>query len=104
MEAMKTAALVSRQYFQLKSGHAVIGTCLHRIGSTETDRCSEYTSQARIDTHHILLSCSAWTKDRRKMHEKCKKDGGENPRIVRQFLRSKKAMPAVLSFIKATRA
>lgn len=43
---MDKVAQVSRQYFWLKSGHAVIGTYLHRIGKTEIDRCRECTSRA----------------------------------------------------------
>lgn len=58
-EAIKTVALVCRRYFQLKLGDAVIGTYLHRMDKTETDQCWECTLQARIDIHHVLLSCSA---------------------------------------------
>lgn len=38
-EAIKTEELVSRRYFQLKSGPTVIGTYLHHIGKTKTDCC-----------------------------------------------------------------
>lgn len=40
------AALVSRRYFELKSGNAVMGTYLHRSEKMETDQCWECTSQA----------------------------------------------------------
>lgn len=38
-EAMDTMTQVSLRYFQLKSGHAVTGAYLHRIGKTDSDRC-----------------------------------------------------------------
>lgn len=101
---MKAAVYVSRRYFQLKSGQAITGTYLRHIGKTETDKWWECTSQARIDTHHVLLSYSVWTDERINMPEKCEKDGVGNPRIVRQLLGSRKATPAVLEFIRAMRA
>lgn len=103
-EAIKTVRLVSGLYFQLKLGHAVIWIYLHCKGMIETNRCWECTSQARMDTYYVLLSCSDWTEERRKMHEKCEKNGGRNLRTVKQLLGSRKATLAMLGFIKATRA
>lgn len=41
---MQEAVKVSRRYFQLKSGYAVMDTYLQWIGKAETDRCWEGTS------------------------------------------------------------
>lgn len=55
-----------------------------------------------MDTHHVMLSCTTWTKERREIHKKCEEDGGKKPRIVRQLIGVRKATPAVLGFIAAT--
>lgn len=56
--AMKEAVYVSKPFFQLKSGYAVMGTYLHCIGMTGTDRCWECSTQARIDPRQVLLDYS----------------------------------------------
>lgn len=76
--AIKTVALISRRYFWLKSGHAVTGTYLHLIGKTQSNRCWDFTSRARMDIHNFMQSCSASTDERRMMHEKCEKNGAGN--------------------------
>lgn len=70
------AAYVSRRYVQLKTGHAMTGTYLHRIGKAETDRCCECTMKVRMDTHHTMCDFRRWRKESRKIRDRCNKDGG----------------------------
>lgn len=102
--AIERTAQVSRRYFQLNLGHAVIGTYLGPIGKTETNQCWESSSRAWMDMHHILFNCRTWKKKRRKMHERCEKDCKGQPRTVRRLMWWRKVTPAVIVFIAATRA
>lgn len=78
-ERIRMSALMSRPYFRSKSGHALRETDLHLIGKTVSDQCWKCTSKVRMDTHRVMLSCSAWTDERRKMRERWEKDGGVTP-------------------------
>lgn len=39
MKVLGKAASIAKRYFELKSGHAVTGTFLKRIGKRDSDRC-----------------------------------------------------------------
>lgn len=58
-EALGEAASTARRYFQLKSGHAVTGAFLRRIGKRDSDRCWDCTSRTRMDVHHVMYNCQA---------------------------------------------
>lgn len=104
ISAIERAAQISRWYFKLKSGHAVMDTYLQRLGKRGTDRYWECTSQTWIDTFHILLDCSEWREETRKIHERCNNYSRGEPRAMRQLMESRKVTPAVLGLIAATRA
>lgn len=75
---MQETAYVSRRYFQLKSGHTVMGTYLKPLGKIETDLCLQCISQARIDTDYTIFYCMKWREKSRKMRERCEKEVGDN--------------------------
>lgn len=77
MVAMEREPQVSRWYFQLKSGHAVMDTYLKPIGKTDTDQWWECTLRARMDTHYVMLSSTVSTKETREMGRKCEEEGEE---------------------------
>lgn len=57
-----------------------------------------------METYHIMFNFSPWKNERRKMHERCEKEGEGQLRMVRQLIGSRKDTPAVLDFIAATQA
>lgn len=52
---------------------------------------------------HVLIDRSAWTKERREMHEKFEEDSGGESGALKQLFSSRKGTLAVLGFIEAKR-
>ena len=60
---------VASRYLQLKSGHAIIGTHLLRIGKVQDARCW-WCSSSRQTVEHVLLECRKWRRERATMIRK----------------------------------
>jgi len=58
---------VASRYLQLKSGHAIIGVHLLRIGKVQDARCWWCSSSSRQTVEHVLLECRKWRRERRTM-------------------------------------
>ena len=60
---------VATRYLQLKSGHAVTGVHLLRIGKVQDARCW-WCSSSRQTVEHVLLECRKWRRERATMIRK----------------------------------
>jgi len=54
---------VASRYLQLKSGHAITGVHLLRIGKVPDARCW-WCSSSRQTVEHVLLECRKWRRER----------------------------------------
>jgi hypothetical protein len=96
---------VASRYLQLKSGHAITGTHLLRIGKVQDARCW-WCSSSRQTVKHLLLECRKWRRERATMIRKLSTKNitiRETPdqRNVR-ILFEHKATVDVLEFIETT--
>jgi len=96
---------VASRYLQLKSGHAITGTHLLRIGKVQDARCW-WCSSSRQTVEHLLLECRKWRRERATMIRKLSTKNitiRETPdrRNVR-ILFEHKATVDVLEFIETT--
>lgn len=57
---------VAARYLQLKSGHAITGEHLRRIGKADDARCW-WCSERRQSVAHLLLECRKWRREREVM-------------------------------------
>ena len=60
---------VASRYLQLKSGHAVTGVHLLRIGKVQDTRCW-WCSSSKQTVEHLLLKCRKWRRERATMIRK----------------------------------
>ena len=60
---------VASRYLQLKSGHAITGVHLLRIGKVQDARCW-WCSSSRQTVEHVLLECRKWRRERATMIRK----------------------------------
>jgi hypothetical protein len=96
---------VASRYLQLKSGHAVTGVHLLRIGKVQDARCW-WCSSSRQTVEHVLLECRKWRRERATMIRKLSTKNitiGETPdqRNVR-ILFGDNATVDLLEFIEKT--
>ena len=47
-------------YYQLLSGHAATGDCLHKIRKLSSDKCWWCGQDERQTRHYQLVNCAAW--------------------------------------------
>jgi vacuolar-type H+-ATPase subunit I/STV1 len=96
---------VASRYLQLKSGHAITGTHLLRIGKVQDARCW-WCSSSRQTVEHLLLECRKWRRERATMIRKLSTKNitiRETPdRRNARILFEHKATVDVLEFIETT--
>lgn len=96
---------VASRYLQLKSGHAITGTHLLRIGKVQDARCW-WCSSSRQTVEHVLLECRKWRRERATMIRKLSTKNitiSETPdRRNVKILFGDKATVDVLEFIEKT--
>ena len=82
-------------FYRLKTGHGYTKSYLHKMGKSETDKCS---CGARQTPQHLLLSCSKYSKERTRLVEEL-----ETSRLLLLLLLyTKKGISATLSFLSYT--
>ena len=105
-----TAAAASKhlasRYFQLKSGHAVIGAYLHQVRAQEDATCKGCGS-SRETIHHLLFECRKWRHQRNKLYKDLELDGVMRPTAAEEhpqgrLLGEPKATRALLQFLAST--
>ncbi|OJJ81116.1 uncharacterized protein ASPGLDRAFT_60433 [Aspergillus glaucus CBS 516.65] len=74
---------LASRYFQLKSGHAAIGTYLHWIQAQEDATCQGCGS-SRETVHHLLFECRQWQHQRNRLYKDLEADGVMRPTIAEE--------------------
>ena len=105
--SLASKPLASR-YYQLKSGHATIGTHLHRIQARESPAC-EKCGAPKETVHHVLFECRQWQRQRAKLYSALNRIGIARPSAAEEcpegrLLGEPKATRAILQFLATTRA
>ena len=105
--AADTYKRLASRYYQFKTGHAPIGTYLHRIKARDSPRCLG-CSRGNETVNHLLISCRQWRHQREKLYAALVEARVETPRISEQspearLFEDPKATKALLAFIEAIR-
>ncbi|EED15087.1 reverse transcriptase, putative, partial [Talaromyces stipitatus ATCC 10500] len=72
--AGKAPKRVASRYYQLKTGHAPIGTYLYRIGQRESPEC-QACKEPHETVRHVLFECRGRRAGRRTLYQALKKAG-----------------------------
>jgi len=84
-------------YIQLKTGIGYLKPYQKRIGKTDTDRCDKCNE--REDTEHLVLHCTKYEKERKKM-----KRGLDNLPLTAQILFcTNKGKDALAAYLVSTK-
>ncbi len=102
----KASKVVASRYYQLKAGHAAIGTHLHRIRRRGSATCRGCQAP-RESVKHLLFECRQWRRPREVMYGTLRKEKLAIPTIHEEhpegrLLAEPKATPAVLRFLQDT--
>lgn len=103
--AANSRKTLAQTYYQLKSGHAVIGVYLYRIKKIEKDTCNYCSGTYRQTVRHLLLDCRKWRRERSDMWNVTRADGS---RLRRGLARTKEmfgdvnATRGIMKFIQDT--
>ena len=93
-------------FYQFLSGHANIGSYLHRMELVDDDTCWWCDTGERQTRFHLVASCPAWRGQARVLWKRvaklCEWNGPRAPE-VRLLFDDVPAAPAVLSFLRDTR-
>jgi hypothetical protein len=96
---------VAARYLQLKSGHAVIGVHLLRIGEAQDARCW-WCGHNRQTVAHLMLECRKWRRERDAMLRRLDSDkltiSSRRDRTDLEVLFREGATTAVLRFVEKT--
>lgn len=98
------------RYYQLKTGHALIGTYLKRIGRNETDECWWCRGKTRQTRTHLLKDCRTWRRQQHELWEGMaeerdkdgKPDGLNKTASVENLFAHPKAAVHILRFLRVT--
>ena len=94
------------RFYKLLSGHANIGSSLHRIGTVDDDTCWLCDTGQRQTRFHLVARCPTLRGQQRVLWKRVEKlCDWEEPRAreVRQLFDDVRAAPAVLTFLRDTR-
>ncbi|EED23626.1 hypothetical protein TSTA_070390 [Talaromyces stipitatus ATCC 10500] len=72
--AGKAPKRLASRYYQLKTGHAPIGTYLHRIGRRESPEC-QACKEPHETVRHVLFGCRGRRTGRRALYRALEKAG-----------------------------
>lgn len=98
-------ALASR-LFQLKTGHALVGTYLHRIRARDTAAC-QGCGTLKETVHHALFGYRQWQHQRSRLYRDLERVGAAKPSTAENQLEGRllgqpKAIKALLEFLSNT--
>jgi hypothetical protein len=99
--AMQERKRLATRYYQLKIGHAVIGTHLKRINSLNDDSCWWCESQERQTVEHLIKRCRKWRKERETLRKKTPRGVWHHRKVCHLFA-SRECTAALLEFIENT--
>jgi hypothetical protein len=98
--AMKAPKRLATRYYQLKIGHAVIGTHLKRINTIQDDRCWWCNDGERQTVRHLLKFCQKWRREREAL-SKIKKNLWYHHAMAYMF-EDKDSTEHILQFLRTT--
>lgn len=97
---------IARQYYQLKTGHAAIGTYLKRIHTQETETC-QWCQAPKESTHYLLFECRKWWRQHKVLYQDLARAGITRPTMTEEYpegrlFENPKASQALLQFLANT--
>lgn len=99
---------VAGRYYQLKTGHAVVGAYLQQIKAQETAAC-RWCRHPYESVRHLLLECREWRTQRRTFYAALIRAKVPRPTLMEEspegrLFSNPKATKAILTFLAATGA
>jgi ribonuclease HI len=100
----KASKAVASRYYQLRTGHALIGPYLKKIGKRASDACWWCDRGVKQSREHLLKSCKKWKSQQAilwaEVRKKTKKRKGQVQ--ISELFAEEKYSPAVLDFLRST--
>src|ERR1700744_1519876 len=101
--AARVPKCLASRYYELKTGHAPIGTYLHRIKARDSPEC-EACGELRETVQHVLFECRGRRKPRRELYRGLAKAGVPLPTAAEEAPEARlfsepKATAALLQFV-----
>ena len=98
---------IARRFFQLKVGHAAIGTYLARIKARDSEIC-QGCHQDRETVRHLLFECREWRRQRDSLYKALKQAKVALPIAAEEHLEGRilgdpRATKAILQFLGDTK-
>jgi hypothetical protein len=98
------------RYYQLKTGHALIGPYLKRIGKSEDDKCWWCKKGARQTREHLFKECRKWKREQADLWEGLGKEKDEDGNLdglhknasIPTLFAHPKAAGYIITFLKNT--
>jgi ribonuclease HI len=105
--AAQASKQLASRYYQLKTGHAAIGTYLHQIQARDSPAC-QGCGEPKETVHHLFFECREWRHQRAKLYSALERDGIARPSAAEDYpegrlLGEPKATKAILQFLATTR-
>jgi ribonuclease HI len=106
--ASRALKQLATRFYQLKSGHAAIGTHLCRIKARESPVCEKCGAPTET-VRHLLFECREWRHQRAKLYQALDRAGIARPSAAEdcpegRLFGEPKATGAMLQFLATTRA
>ena len=106
MDGLTSTDGLAGRFYQFPSGHANIGSYLHRLGTIDDDTCWWCNNGESLTRFHLAARCPAWRGQARvlwkRVEKLCEWKGPPAPE-VRLLFDDVRAAPAVLTFLRDTR-
>ena len=105
-----TASLAKKplatRFYQLKIGHAITASYLHRIKRLDTPKCW-WCNAAKQDIDHLLFECRHWSRQRRTLYSDLRRLRVTPPRMSEErpknrLFNTPEAVKPILDFISST--
>ncbi|KAL2012391.1 hypothetical protein VTN00DRAFT_5109 [Thermoascus crustaceus] len=98
---------IASRYYQLKTGHAAIGTYLKRMQAQESEACRDCQAP-KESIHHLLFECRQWRRQRETLYQAMNRAGVATPTATEDHPESRllgepKATRALLQFLADTK-
>ena len=97
---------LARRFYQLKIGHAITASYLHRIKRSDTSKCW-WCNAAKQDIDYLLFKCRHWSLQRKTFYNELRRQRIATPRMSKErpknrLFNTQKAIKPILDFINAT--
>jgi hypothetical protein len=98
---------IASRYYQLKAGHAAIGTFLKRTNARDSEAC-QGCQAPKESVHHLLFECREWRRQREGLYKALREAKVALPSRAEdhpegRLLGDQRASKALLQFLRDTR-